>query len=294
MFTGCPDEDDPNPADAGVVEIRDASLPDATEPNDAGLPAAEVCPRGSGDPIFGDVNGDGVLDIADSIALQNTLFRGNRPVVCRQAVDWNNDGRVEMDDAARITTYLVTGYQPTRTISPNACDSATFWPEGQCAPLAFDIHAPVRVTDDRFEATVAIRSPVLAVQAWSYSLRAEGCRITGASTLNTTAAEVWDSPPGLRHLGYDATLALDEDRGAISYVNLSSIEDISLPVQADGSPVGSFQIEAEVPNSGCSECRLTLGDGLSWIGQPIDATIVADGYAYRPEGPLYVVQVCAE
>lgn len=293
MFTGCPDEDEPGTADSGVVEVRDASLPDAT-PNDAGLPAAEVCPRGAGEVILGDTNGDGVLDLADSIALQNALFRGGRAVVCRPASDWNNDGRVEMDDAARISTYLVTGYQPTRTVPANACDSATYWPDGQCAPLAFDIHAPEKAVDTRFEATVAIRSPTLAVQGWSYSLRADGCRITGATTLNTTAAEVWDTPPGIRHLGYEATLALSEDRGAISYVNLSSVEDISLPVQLDGSPVGVFQIEAETPATGCRECRLSLGDGLSWIGQAIDAMIVAGGYAYRPEPPAAVVQVCAE
>jgi hypothetical protein len=291
FFTGCPDDPEPPPADAGVVEQRDAALPDAAEINDAGLPPPEVCPRGFGEIATGDINGDGVLDVADAIALQNNMFRGMIAPACRQAADWNNDGRVEADDASRITTYLVTGAQQRRTLPNNACDSANYWPDGQCAPLALEIQAPNRVTSGDISVKFAIRSPVLEVQGWSLSLYSDGCTITSASPEGTTAAEVWDDPPGIRHLGYNASRVVTD--GAISYVILSFVEDITLDARAQATTILTVELQAGVPASGCTECKILGGGGLSWLGEPIDTTIVAAGYAYQPAVPEAVVQVCA-
>lgn len=287
LFSGCATKDNGAP-DAAVESQHDAEPRDAEEAPDVGLPPPEVCPRGAGTPVLGDINGDGVLDLADPIALDNHLFRAGAAPACRQAADWNNDGRVEVDDGHRAATYLVTGAWSARALNAHACDSATHWPEGQCAPLAIDLHAQGRVTTASFNAALAIRSPVLAVQGWSASLFAEGCRILSVTVEDTSAAEVWDDPPGLRHLGYSASIAKDD--GAMTATILSFDEDITLPSEATILNIG---LDAVVPSSGCNTCVVSAGDGISWTGRPIDLVIVAGGHTYRPEAPSISVDVCA-
>lgn len=53
----------------------------------------------------GDGNADGGLDIADTLALLEHLFRRG-PLACRQAADANDDGRVDVVDAIRIVGAL--------------------------------------------------------------------------------------------------------------------------------------------------------------------------------------------
>lgn len=282
-----PDAGGPPTADSGVVPERDGGIPERQL-----MPLVDVCPRGDNLPVIGDSNADGVMDIADAIALQNYRFRGGRAPSCRAAANFDGDGVVEMDDAERISMHLLTGEQNPRRLGEHECDSATPWPEGQCAPLAIDLLAPLRVTTDRFQVQLAMRSPTLAVQGYSLSLDAGDCEVSKISFENSVAAEVWDTPPGLRHLGWST--ALPVQGGAIAYLILSFTDDIYFPNTTDPTPILSAEVRAVPPPQGCRTCRVSVLDGLSWRGQPINTTFAADGRAYVPALPNIEVQVCAE
>jgi hypothetical protein len=286
LLCACPD-DPVAPPDAGGG-APDAGAADA-EPADMGVELTEVCPRAPDFVANADVNGDGVFDIADPIALENHLFRAGPAPACRAAADFNGDGRVEADDATRMTSYLVTGAQTLRDLPPGACDSAVPWPEGQCTPLAIELSGPSR-TDTSAVVTASIRSPTLQVQGWSTSVTADGCTIAGITTERTTAAEVWDDPPGIRHLGYAATTQVTG--GAVSYVILSLTEDIFLPATTDPVSVLGIELLDETQHTGCIPCTVRLGDGLAWQGQPIALTISAEGRSYKPPAPELTIEFC--
>ena len=254
-------------------------------------PLTPVCPEPDGAPTLGDINGDGRLDVADAVALGNHLFRGGPAPVCAEAADFNGDGRIEFDDALRINSHLVSGTQHLRESPPGACAASQPWGEGACHPMGLWWEAPERVSEAGFDAVLAVRSPEVGVEGWSLSLRAEGCQIAAVTTRGTSAAEVWDAPPGLRHLGYAAAVTVPE--GAVSYVLLSFYEDITLPVREEPSPILVVRVEAAVPQEGCTSCLLSVGDGLTWRGQPIDFALVAGGRTYRPDAPVAKIEVCA-
>jgi hypothetical protein len=293
VLTACPEDAPSTSGDAGV-----ADPPDATIPSDGGLPTRElsplvdVCPRGDGTPLAGDTNGDGVTDIADAIALQNHVLRGGPAPVCRAAANFDGDAFLELDDADRVSMYLVTGRQIPRVLGEHDCDSATYWPEGQCAPLALDLLAPLRTTNDRFNVQVALRSPTLAVQGYSLSLETIDCELASLSPEGTIAAEIWDDPPGIRHLGWSATTTVEG--GAIAYLILSITDDLYLPMSEQPTPILNVEVRSAPPFSGCRTCKIAVRDGLSWKGQPIDAVIAANGRAFVPALPNIEVEVCAE
>lgn len=286
-------EDPPvvEPNDAGMVVVPpDAGMMVET---DAGLPPhAERCPRGSNDVVLGDANGDGTANIADVIALENFIFRGGRAPACRRASDWNDDGRIEAEDATSLNSYLAVGSQTARVLPERSCDSATFWPDGPCASLGFDLRGPERTTVSPFTAVLSIRSAQLAIAGWSTSLASNGCRIVSVKSEGTEAGEVWDDPPGVRHLGYSLTDRVEG--GGVAYTILSTSEDIVFAAGAGGHDVALIQVEADLPGSGCTPCTVRFGDPLPWRGgQPVASVIVADGYAYEPEAKSVTIDVCA-
>jgi hypothetical protein len=58
----------------------------------------------------GEVNGDGILDVSDPIALLFHVFLGERTAYyCREAMDADDNGRVEISDATFILQYLFLG-----------------------------------------------------------------------------------------------------------------------------------------------------------------------------------------
>ncbi|MCA8961451.1 MAG: dockerin type I repeat-containing protein [Planctomycetes bacterium] len=57
----------------------------------------------------GDCNGDGGLDIADSIFVEQYLFLGGADPVCLTACDTNDDGQVDIADSIYGLNYLFVG-----------------------------------------------------------------------------------------------------------------------------------------------------------------------------------------
>lgn len=266
----------------------DASVADAA-PEDGGVvPISAACPRAPAVPGRGDVNGDGALDVADAVALANARFRGGRAPACFAGADFNGDGRVELDDATRIATYLARGTQ-VRGPDPSICGPAIPWPAPECVPLGFRFLAPSG-SGRRATVQLAVESPEVDVQGWSVSVASEGCTVRRASTDGTRGAEVWDEPPGLRHLGYTGTAAVRG--GAVGLVILSFTEDVVLPAGLAAQPVLALEVEADGP--GCRRCRLESGDGLTWEGQPMDAVLVVNGFAFRPEPAILDFELCGD
>lgn len=62
--------------------------------------------------VRGDANTDGTIDIADALAVLNSLFGAIIPVTCRSAADANDDGTVNIADAVYLLSHLFAGTAP--------------------------------------------------------------------------------------------------------------------------------------------------------------------------------------
>jgi len=65
------------------------------------------------DPLYrfvrGDINGDGGVNLTDSIFLLNHLFQGGPAPSCMKAADVNNDGNVNLTDSIFLLNFLFQG-----------------------------------------------------------------------------------------------------------------------------------------------------------------------------------------
>jgi hypothetical protein len=284
--TGCP-EDAPEPY---TPTVRDGGIArDAGTARDGGS-TPMACAPANAQLVRGDFNGDGLANVADAVAIEAHLFRAGPAPVCSEAADFNRDTRLEADDATTLTTWLTTGGQVlTGYLRDSACDDiSTYWPSAPCAPLAW-IWLEPSAGDAPLSAKIriAIDHPTVDVQGWSTSIGASGCTIDAITTEGTVAAEVWDEPPGLRHLGYNASLPVEH--GAISYVIMSFSEPVVIAADSTPTPV----LELSVSATACGRCQLGVIDGLSWTGEPIDSVIVANGVGYRTSGMTTEFDPCS-
>lgn len=73
-----------------------------------------------GTPEFlrGNANGDGSVDIGDSIFTLGWLFLGTAEPLCLDAANVNDDGRVDLADAIVLLSYLFLGQAPPRPPYP--------------------------------------------------------------------------------------------------------------------------------------------------------------------------------
>ena len=55
------------------------------------------------------MNADGVLDLADAVALLRILFAGKGTIECEDAADANDDGKANVSDAIAILGHLFGG-----------------------------------------------------------------------------------------------------------------------------------------------------------------------------------------
>src|SRR5262245_20021842 len=91
VLSGCDGNGSSQPSDAGTAQDADASVPDAAAPMRPLSPLVDVCPRPNAPLVIGDSNGDGVMDVADAVALQNNVIRGRRDLVCSAAANFDGD-----------------------------------------------------------------------------------------------------------------------------------------------------------------------------------------------------------
>ena len=76
-----------------------------------------------------DSNGDGVVDISDSVHSLRFLFASGDSGECELAADCNADGELNVSDAVYRLAHLFTDGPPPRAPYP-ACDAA---PAAECA-----------------------------------------------------------------------------------------------------------------------------------------------------------------
>ncbi|TSC77035.1 MAG: Uncharacterized protein G01um101431_218 [Parcubacteria group bacterium Gr01-1014_31] len=69
----------------------------------------------------GDSNGDGKMDIGDSIFTLNHLFIGGRQPGCLDAADYTDDGKVNLADAVANINYLFLGSEVPPSEPASAC-----------------------------------------------------------------------------------------------------------------------------------------------------------------------------
>ena len=82
----------------------------ARQPGSAGAFTLRVS-LGAEETLFsrGDVDGNGMVEISDAVAVLNFLFRGVGPPGCRETADSNNDARVDLSDGIHLLSWLFIG-----------------------------------------------------------------------------------------------------------------------------------------------------------------------------------------
>jgi hypothetical protein len=66
----------------------------------------------------GDIDGSGVLDLADPIRGLSALFAGGEQPACAEAADANNDARIDLTDMIAVLNYLFRGGTPPAAPGP--------------------------------------------------------------------------------------------------------------------------------------------------------------------------------
>lgn len=167
--------------------------------------------------------------------------------------------------------------------------------EPACANgLALGIDAPATVTGAAgtatpFRATVTLSSPMLKVDAWSFTFTASGCTILSSSTNGTVAADREDTPPGKR----DGGMAWQQVASAGELHVLTGLDwrnPTVLPVLEKATAIHQISLEG-TPASGCAPCTLSLVPGTAGTG--VETVISGAGYRYTPALATATVSVCA-
>ena len=103
------------PATPIVIVVAGLSVPSQT--NDGTVTISPNSPF-----VYGDANGDAVIDIADGVAILAFLFNGG-PSECDDALDSNNDGVISLYDAFMIICLLFC--DSPGPMPPSGCDFDT-------------------------------------------------------------------------------------------------------------------------------------------------------------------------
>ena len=264
-----------------VVLILAACKKDSTPADDGAAQSTELCPRAASTPVAGDANGDGIVDIADAVAIVRAAADGGAAPACTSAVDLIPDGTTQLDDGFSLLIHL---FEDGFSLPSAGCDEDSSWAPPACSAGAVSVVAPTSASGS-FSAQVSVSSD-LEVEAWSFGLTAAGCTITAATTDGTIAEPEPRGGPGLRATGFDATFVSDD--GATTGVVLALMDRRVLP---SGQAHTLLQVEVEPDSSTCS-CSLTLDSGPTTIGQPVQAVVVADGFAYPLPQTTVSVDTC--
>ena len=93
----------------------------ARQPGSAGAFTLRVS-LGAEETLFsrGDVDGNGMVEISDAVAVLNFLFRGGGPPGCRETADSNNDARVDLSDGIHLLSWLFIGGEAPAAPGPPA------------------------------------------------------------------------------------------------------------------------------------------------------------------------------
>jgi len=107
------------------LEHADCVEAHSVEPEPTPEPPAPPPPTGLGLFVRGDMNGDGVTDVADSLGTLDYLFRGGPPGNCFDAMDTDDNGVVDMSDPLRVIQHFLLGGVPPASPYPGVGEDKT-------------------------------------------------------------------------------------------------------------------------------------------------------------------------
>lgn len=236
------------------------------------------------------------MDVSDGVYLARHLFDGGPAPVCEAAVDIPPSGSVDATEAFASWYQLgPQSYNLRGNVDPSGCATPTRALETACASgLALGVSAPETVSGGAgaatsFEATVTLSSPTLAVEAWSFTLRAEGCALSQASTAGTVGADRADDPPGSRDGGFAWQGLPTEGEAAVITVLNWRDQDV-IPAKDAAVDLHRFTVSA-VPGASCAPCTLSVVSGVEGAGVEAVAS-GSGGYRYTPALGAATVQIC--
>lgn len=248
-------------------------------------PATCLGPRPTAQPISGDANSDGAVDISDGVALLSHLFRGGPAPTCTAAADVLLDNVIEAGDATGIWYNLFAGNTYLPTLDAGACTT----PVNQAAAcndgLTMGIDAPATGVGPT-TVQVTLTAPTLPTEAFSLGVAADGCSITDATLAQTVVADRRDTPPGQRNGGF--ALAELTSGGAVAAVVMDLNGDTTLSPSSAAQPILSLTVEA----SACGTCTLRLTDTLQGRGAPVGLVVTAGGRSYTPASTGASLELC--
>lgn len=245
-------------------------------------------------PVGGDANGDGVVDVSDGVYIARSILASGPPPVCAAAVDLVPDGEVNLGDIPAIWYAIgprTAPYLPN--VTAEDCPTVARTTEPSCGDgLALGVSAPAQVegadgAEVEFAATVTLTAPTQAIEAWSFTVVAEGCTIGASTTSGTLAADVGDGTGGLRGDG----MAWQDSTGAEAHV-LTVLDwrtQAALPI---GGPSAVHTLTVRgTASAACSPCALSLVAGDPVAG--VETVVTTGGWRYIPELGSTTVKLCA-
>jgi hypothetical protein len=238
--------------------------------------ALEAAP--SSTPVGGDANGDGKVDVSDGTNLARSFLAGGPAAVCPEGVDLVPDGATNLGDIPALWYSVGSKTAPYR-------------PEvGECAQVERTVEPPcgdgvaLGVSIAGATAEVVVTSPSLPVEAWSFTLRAEGCTFEAGTTAGTTAADKADGTGGLRNGGVVWQSVTPAEAQVLTVLDWRN--QGVLP--SGTSAVHSFSVAPA--GTSCGACTLTLIAGDPVTG--VESVVAAEGWRYVPALGSATVELC--
>lgn len=102
----------------------------------------------------GDANGDGLVDLSDSISLLDQLFLGGSASRCPDAADANDDGEIDISDPTYILLVLFLGGAALPPPGPECGEDPTEDTLGECeSPVCLEAQPPHLEPQSRLNST---------------------------------------------------------------------------------------------------------------------------------------------
>jgi hypothetical protein len=242
--------------------------------------------------IRGDMDGSGFVDTWTHLFFPMFVARSSFPWDNLDAVDVNDDGRIDVTDVLALLGYWYLGQPlpPPGLGAPGVdptpdCITATWYrnaPAPQSGALALGFTGcPAEVLGARgevktFEVTVTLSSDLDAgAQAWSFGVSAENLEIVSIAIDGTDAANAHPLGPAAEVVGVSgafSAVVLDLDR--------TSWTPYLLPPRST-STVARIGVRAAIPEAEV-EGRLSFVDGIKGSGEPVEDIVSVGGVSYAP------------
>ncbi len=240
----------------------------------------------SAQPVGGDANGDGHVDVSDGAYLGRAAFAAGPAPACEAAVDLVPDASFNVGDIVALWYAVGAKTAPyLPDVSAEDCPQAERTASPPCGEgLALGIDTLAEVPLGSFPATVTVTSPSLPVEAWSFTLTASGCTLESGTTAGTLAADKADGTSGLRDSGVAWQSVTAAEAHVLTVLDWRT--QATLPT-GGARAVHTFTVTA----ASCGTCALTLTPGDPAVG--VESVVSAQGWRYVPALGSARVEICA-